>query len=150
MPTTHKTDKEKFDYRINRDSSVEKSIYVELKPRKNWNDGLTLKELKKRIELKHKAEYSVGRIYEAVSLINRYGKNHDIYIRSGYGWVTDSSNNKKVQYRYFVPTEQFDISKEREDLEHKHEVVLMKEEHLEHHEKITIPQEQALKEIPQI
>ena len=146
MGTKHKTSQEKFEYRMTK-HSVEKEVYVILKPKKSWEAGLSFKKLKEEIELRRQRSFSEGRIYEAISLLNRFGKPYGIYVRSGYGHVEDENNKTKIEYRYFVPTNQFDISKEKTDLEHKKDIIDLKEDNLEHHEKITIPQEQKLLEI---
>lgn len=146
MGTKFKTPKEKFEYRMTK-HSVEKEIYVILKPKKSWETGLSFIKLKEEVEKRRHRPFCDGRIYDAISLLNRFGKPYGIYIRSGYGHVEDDDNQRKIEYRYFVPTEQFDISKEKTDLEHRKDIIELKEDHLEHHEKVTIPQEQKLAEI---
>jgi len=146
MGTKFKTSQETFEYRMTK-HSVEKEVYVVLKPKKSWKSGLSFNKLKEEIEQRRQRPFCKGRIYEAISLLNRFGKPYGIYIRSGYGHVEDKDNKTKIEYRYFVPTEQFDISKEKVDLEHRKEIIGLKEDHLEHHEKVTIPQEQKLAEI---
>jgi len=140
MGTKFKNPEEKFEYRMTK-NSVEKEIYVILKPMKSWETGLSFLRLKARVEERRKRTFCNGRIYEAISLLNRFGKDYGIYIRSGYGHVGDKDNKNKIEYRYFVPTEQFDISKEKSNLEYRKEIINLKEDNLEHHEKVTIPQE---------
>lgn len=146
MGTKFKTPEEKFEYRMTK-HSVEKEVYVILKPLKSWETGLSFKKLKEEVEKRRQRTFCDGRIYEAVSLLNRYGKPYGIYIRSGYGHVEDEDNERKIEYRYFVPTEQFDISKEKTDLDHRKQIVLLKEDNLDYHEKITIPQEIKIAQI---
>lgn len=146
MGTKFKNPQEKFEYRMTK-NSVEKEIYVVLKPKQSWESGMSLIKLKEEIEARRKRTFCEGRIYEAISLLNRFGKPYGIYIRSAYGHVTDENNKNKIEYRYFVPTEQFDISKEKSDLEYRKEIINLKEGNLEHHEKVTIPQEQKIAQI---
>lgn len=149
MGTYYKTQQEKFEYRINKQNSVECCLIIEIKEKRarNWETDLTFKELKKLIEKRRKRPFSDMRIYDAISLINRYGKHHGVYLRSEYGFVIDSNNNKNSQWRYFIPTEQDDINREFGDLENKKIIVGLKEEHLQHHEQITIPQENRMQEL---
>lgn len=146
MGTKFKTQQERFEYRMTK-HSVEKEVFCILKRTDCWENGWSFKKLKQEVELRRKRIFSDDRIYSSISLLNRYGKPYGIYVRSGYGHVEDDSNKRKIEYRYFVPTEQFDISQEKTDLEHKRDIIELKEDHLEHHEKITIPQEQRLAEI---
>jgi len=140
------TTQEKFEYRMKK-NSIEKEIYVILKPKKSWDMGLSFKRLKGEVERRRKRTFCNGRIYEAISLLNRYGKPYGIYLRSAYGYVEDEDNKRKIEYRYFVPTQQFDIDSEKRNLEYKGEIIELKTENLEHHEKVTIPQEIQLAEI---
>jgi hypothetical protein len=149
MGTHYKTQQEKFDYRINKQNSVECCLIIEIKEKraKDWESGLTFKELKKSIEKRRKRNFSDIRIYDAISLINRYGKHHGVYLRSEYGFVIDNDNNRHPQWRYFIPTNHDDINREYGDLENKKMIIGLKEDHLQHHEQITIPQEKQLEEL---
>ena len=142
-----KTPQDKFQHRWEKDKSVEKQVYAFTKGRKSWREGITFKKLKEKIEISLKRPYCEGRIYEAISLLNRFGEDIDIYLRSSSDWVDDEDNNKKREHRYYVPTEPHAINDEETDLENKEENVRLKQKHLEHHREITIPQEQKLAEI---
>ena len=146
MGTKFKTPEEKFEYRMGK-HSVEADVILITKPRTSWESGISFLNLKKEIEKMRKKEYCDGRIYEAISLINRFGKDYGVYLRSGYGWIEDINNERKLEYRYFIPTESFDIQKEKGDLDYKKQIINLKEGSLEHHEKITIPQEQKIAQI---
>lgn len=146
MGTYYKTPKEKFEYRMSKQTSVECCIIIEIKERRaiNWATGIAFKLLKQFVERRRNRKFTNQRIYEAISLINRYGIHHGVYLRSEYGFAIDEENNKSPEYRYFIPTEQDDINRERSDLEHKEEILGLKKEHLQYHEQITIPQEKQL------
>jgi|ETNvirnome_2_300_1030623.scaffolds.fasta_scaffold01131_5 hypothetical protein len=146
MGTKFKTPEEKFEYRISK-QSVEADVIVITKPKTTWQKGIPFLKLKAEVEKRRKREYSEGRIYEAISLINRFGRAYGIYLRSAYGWAEKLIGKSKLEYRYFVPTDDFDIQKEKMDLENKKVIVGQKEAHLEHHEKVTIPQEQKIAQI---
>lgn len=140
MGTKFKTPREKFEHRMGKSGmSVEKEICLILQPRTSWTKGLSFVNLKAEVERRFKRTFCNGRIYEAISLINRYGKNQSIYLRSEFGYVEDENQNKKIEYRYYIPTEPDDVNRERKDLENKREIINLKEDHLEHHEKVTIP-----------
>ena len=147
MGTHYNNEAEKFEYRRGKQNSVECCIIIEMKvkPSISWESGLTFKELKELVERRRKRTFSNARLYSAISLINRYGIHHGVYLRSEYGFVIDEDNNKSPQYRYFIPTELNDINEEFGDLEHKKIIIGYKESHLQYHEKITIPQEQKLR-----
>jgi hypothetical protein len=149
MGTYFKIPKERFEYRMNKKKglSVEQAICLILKPRKSWENGLSFKKLKEEIERRKNKIYCKVRIYGAISLINRYGKNYDVYLRSGYGHIEDENNQRKIEYRYFIPTESIDVEDEKRNLNHKEQIINEKATHLDYHEKITIPQEQKLREI---
>ena len=147
MGTKFKTQQEKFEYRMTK-HSVEKEVYVILKPKKSWENGLSFKKLKEEIEQRRQRTFCDGSIYEAISLINRYGKRMAVYIRSSHGYIEDDDSNKrKIEYRYFVPKQPEDINDEERDLENRKGIINLKEDHLEYHEKVTIPQEIKLAEI---
>lgn len=143
MGTKSKTPQEQFEQRIKKDKSVEKQVYVILKPKKSWENGLSFKKLKREVEVYLKKSFCDGRIYTAISLINRFGKPWDMYVRSECKRNDEGDN----EYRYYVPTENYDIQREKRDLDHKKHNIELKEDHLEYHEKVTLPQEQKLAEI---
>lgn len=139
MGTKFRTPQEGFEYRM-RKNSVVKELYVILKPLKTWEEGMSFKGLKAEIERRRNRTYSNTGIYNEISSLNKFGKAYGIYIRSGFGYCDDGIK----EYRYFVPTEQFDISKEKIHLESRKELIELKEDNLEHHEKVTIPHEQQI------
>lgn len=149
MGTKFKTQQEKFEDRIKKQLSVESCVILTLRERKcfSWRTGLSFKRLKGEVERKRKRNFCDGRIYEAISLINRYGKRFAVYIRSDFGYVEDEDNKRKIEYRYFVPKGLPDINDEKRDLDNKEEVVSLKKSHLQYHEEITLPQEQRLAQI---
>lgn len=149
MGTYYKTPQEKFEDRRSKTNSVECCIIIEMrvKPSINWKTGLTFKELKELIQKRRNRKFTDQRIYEAISLINRYGKSHGVYLRSGYDYIVDEGNNKKPQFRYFIPMETDDINRERTDLEHKKDIIELKQEHIQYHETVTIPQEVELQQL---
>lgn len=146
MGNRFKTAEEKFEYRMSK-QSIEREICILGKPKKTWETGWSIKKLKKEVEIRKGRNYSKGRIYEAVSLINRFGKPYGIYLRSAYGFVEDENNKRKKEYRYFVPTDVADIMDEKRHLESREEILQLKGNHLEHHHKITIPQERKIQEL---
>lgn len=149
--------KQIFEYRMTK-NSVEKEIYVLLKPRNCWEDGFAIEKLinevskrmnriKKANSIRKRKEYSEERVREALSLLNKFGKNYGIYIKSDYGWFNDNDGNKIKEFRYFVPKQQNDITREKDKLENVVDVVNLKENTLTHYEEETIKQEQQLETI---
>jgi len=136
--------RERFESRMKDKLSVEFVIIPILKPKKTWENGLTFKQLKAEVEARKKRVFSDNRIYDAISLLNRFGADWDIYIRSEARAVLDDDNKKKREHRYFTLKEQWDISQEKKKLDDRREVINLKEQHVEYHEKITIPQEQKV------
>ena len=136
--------KERFESRMKDKLSVEFVIIPILKPKKTWENGLTFKQLKSEVEARKKRVFSDNRIYDAISLLNRFGADWDIYIRSEARAVLDEDNKQKREHRYFTLKEQWDISQEKKKLDDRREVINLKEQHVEYHEKITIPQEQKV------
>ena len=134
---TKKTPKEIFERRWEKDRSVEKQVYTFTKRRKCWDEGITFKKLKEKIEISLKKPYCEGRIYEAISLLNRYGEGLGIILRSS----SNRNDEGKMEYRYYVPTTQEDIVNEERDLGSRESNIQLKQGNLEHHRKITIPQE---------
>ncbi len=149
MGTKFKTKEETFEHRIRSQLSVESCIILTLRDKKcfSWMNGLSFIKLKGEVERRRKRDFCDGRVYEAISLINRYGKRFAVYIRSGFGYVEDENNKRKIEYRYFVPKELPDINDEKRDLDNREEIIDLKKSHLQHHEEITIPQEQKLAQI---
>jgi hypothetical protein len=131
-----------FEYRMTK-ASVEKEVYVILKPRHTWEKGLSSKKLAEEVEKRRKRKYSIKRIYEAISLLTRYGKRYGIYIKSDYGFV-DTMDGKKREHRYFVPENKRDLSREEDKLDDRKDIVIQREESLKYFEEITIPHEQKL------
>jgi len=144
---TKLTPEEKFLRRWHKAKSVEKQIYGFTKPRKSWDQGISFKKLKEKVEMSLGKNFCEGTIYNAVSSLNRFGNLVGIYLRSGSDWTTDENNKRIREYRYFVPTESPDIEDEKKDLDVRKGLIILKENNLEHHEKITIPQEQQLAQI---
>jgi len=145
MGTKFKTPQEKFDYRMEKKGmSIEKEVCLILKPRTSWEAGLSFNKLKAEVERRFNRTFCNGRIYEAVSLINRFGKHQAVYLRSSFGYVVDENNIRKIEHRYYIPTEPEDVYREEKDLENRKEIIHLKKDHLEHHTKVTIPQEQKL------
>ena len=139
------TPKQRFEYLMGK-SSVEFTIIPIIKPFTSWKNGISFIKLKEEVEKIKKKNYCAGRIYQAISLINRFGKDYGVYLRNEIGEI-EVDGKIKMEYRYFVPKEQEDISREKGDLEYRKEIVNLRENHLEHHEKVTIPQEEKLAEI---
>jgi hypothetical protein len=149
MGTKFNNPQEKFEYRIKKQNSVELCIINSLRDREcfSWENGMSFEELKGEVELRRKRPFCKGTIYESISLINRYGRRFAVYIRSAHGPVITDENETKIVYRYFIPIEQFDVSNEKRDLDHKEQIINLKKGHLEYHEQVTIPQEKRLNEI---
>jgi len=145
MKPKYEDQQKKFEYRMTK-ASVEKEVHVILKPRHSWETGLSFKSLKDEVERRRKRGFTDQRIYEAVSLLSRYGKRYGIYIKSDYGFV-ETSDGKKKEFRYFVPENQKDISREEDKLDDKKDIVEQREKSLEYHRKVTIPQELKLAQI---
>jgi len=95
--------------------SVAKEIYVIVKPKKNWEEGITTKDLNREIVKGFKTrgfrrkEVSTRTIYDSVNDLNLY--RDDIYIISDWG-INIDTNSK--EFRYFCPYEPIDVSKRRE------------------------------------
>ena len=142
-----KTPEERFLIRWQKAKSVEKQIYGFIKPRKCWEEGISFEKLKEKVEVSLKKNFCDGTIYSAISSLNRYGKEVSIYIRSDSNWTTDVNNQRKREHRYFVPTENEDISREHRDLEVKKGLINLKTNNLVFHERVTIPQELKLAQI---
>ena len=137
--------RDRFMNRMNKQWSVERSVILNLRPKRNWEHGLTTDELLKKInsERKRKKEYGKGKIYDSISLINRFGSvDYGIYIASRIGWI--DKKNKTTEYRYFNIKELNETDREKRKLDSKKEIVKLKEKNVEYHEKKTIPQEQKI------
>lgn len=150
MGTKFKTAEEKFEYRIRKQHSIESCVILSIREKKcfSWETGLSFKKLKPEVERRRGKKVSDVRVYQAISLINRYGKRFGVYIRSGIGYVeSDESNKRKIEHRYFIPKDEEDISDEKRDLDNKRIILNLKDEHIRFHEEITLPQEKRLSEI---
>ena len=149
---TEKSETEKSEDRfVNRMSkpwSVERSIVLNLRPKRKWKEGLTTEQLLKLInsERKRIKKYSKGKIYDSISLINRFGsKDYAIYIVSRIGWVDDK--NKNIEHRYFNIKEKDETVREKGRLGHRKEIINIKKNNVEYHERKTLPQEKELEGI---
>ena len=139
--------RERFERRMNDKLSVEFVIIPILQPRKTWENGLTFKQLKEEVERRKNKIFSDNRIYDAVSLLNRFGARWDIYIRTEARSVLNEENKQKKEHRYYTLSDQFDISNEKKKLDDRKEIIVLKERHVEHHEKVSIPQKVEISQI---
>lgn len=142
-----KTEEQKFQHQWEKSKSLIKQVFTFTKTRKNFDEGIPFKQLKEKIEISLKRNYSNQAIYDAISKLNRYGDKIGIYLRSSSGWVDDENNKRKREHRYYVPTELHDINDEETNLENKEENIHLKQKNLYHHRTITIPQEIKLEEL---
>ena len=151
MGTTFRTPQDKFEYQWRKQHSTVSCVVLALRYKEafSWETGLTIIKLKDEVEKRKGKPLCKQTIYDAISLINRYGKNTGVYIRSGIG-STITNNKPKNEHRYFIPKESKDIIDEKIDLEKKRERIMLKEEHIEFHEIQTIPQEKEHQAIRQI
>lgn len=138
--------RDKFNRRMGKEKSIERAVVILLKPRHRWETGLSIESLLKMIIKEKKSTYGKDRIYEAISLINRFGQPWKIYIISQNGWY-EQDGERKHEYRYFTPEEPQDIVREKDKLEDKKDIIGLKENHLEHYEHVDLPQEAKLEEI---
>jgi len=114
--TTEKL-RDRFMNRMSKQWSVERSVILNLRPRRNWEEGLATEELLKKInsERKRKKKYGKGKIYDAISLINRFGSvDYGIYIASRVGWI--DRENKTTEYRYFNIQELNEADREKKKI----------------------------------
>jgi len=148
MITAIEKRQDRFINAMNKPWSVERSIIINMKPRRTWESGLTVDKLLSLInsERKRKKKYKKGKIYDAISLINRFGTiDWGIYIATRVGWVDDEKKN--TEHRYFNIKEPDETDREKRRLDHKKEIINSKESNVEYHEKVTIPQEQKIAQI---
>jgi len=138
--------KEYFNkYTMKRGWSIPVQVYLQVKDRKNWEEGLTSKQLQKRVkssinnfryrnELKPK-KISLGSVYKAIGELNLFCDH--IYIRSDFRFrrccpkcddnfhyepletnclKCNAELEIKKEHRYFCPYEGEDIEKEKRKL----------------------------------
>lgn len=140
--------KRRFEYRIKKEKSIERTIWAHLKPKHSWEEGITIEQIRDIVIKEKKKKYTKNRIYQAISDIDRFGSRWGLYIKSDYGWV-DTIEGKKKEFRYFTPIKSNDIEREFSKLSNRKGNVNLREQSLEYHEKVTIPQEQKIEQIRQ-
>lgn len=145
MGTTFKTPKEKFDYQWRKQKSTICCVCdgLRYKGAFSWESGLTIMKLKEEVERRKGKPLGKQTIYDAISLINRYGQRTGVYVRSGHGPIITEDNQTKNEFRYFIPRDN-EIDYEKKDLDHKKDIITLKENHLEYYEKVSVPQEQKI------
>lgn len=145
MGTTFKSKKEKFDYQWSKQKSTICCVCNSLRYKGafSWESGLTLKKLKEEVERRKGRPLTDQTIYDAISLINQFGQNTGVYIRSGHGFTIIDDNTSKTEYRYFIPRDN-EIDNEKRDLDRRKERIENKESHLEYYEKISVAQEKSI------
>lgn len=149
MGTTYKTPRDKFEQQKRKQKSTISCVILGLRYKRafSWETGLSIDKLKKEVERRKGKPLSKATIYNAISLINRYGKDTGVYVRSGFGNVIDEDNKSKIRYRYFIPKEPGEIVDEKRDLDHKKEIISLKEDNIDYFEKVTLPQEAQLNQL---
>lgn len=133
-----------FMSRMEKPWSVERSIIINMKPKRSWKSGLTTQQILDKVnsERKRNKKYSKGKVYHAISLINRFGSiDYGIYLVSRSG----SDEYVTNEHRYFNLKELVDSDIEKRRLEHQKQIKMLKKSNVVYHEEKTIPQEQVIK-----
>lgn len=141
--------RDKFILRMSKEKSVERAVVILLRPRRSWENGLSSDKLLELVNKEKRKKYKKNRVYEAISLINRFGvTDWGIYIISRHGWV-DTDNNKNIEYRYFNVKEPNETRREFDKLDYKKDIINIKEDNVNYHESKTILQESQLETLRQ-
>lgn len=123
-------------------------IFLNLRDRKKWGEGLNIELLislinkEKRRGNGKKKNIKKSAVYSAISNLNR--ADIGIYVSSDYSYVLLKDNQKKKEYRYFMPYDSNDREHVRDVLESRKFIATVKERSLHDFEE-TIEKEQEVR-----